>query len=229
MKYEIPPLPYPKNALAPHIGAETVELHYEKHHKGYLEKLQKLVRGKPEAERSLEALIRSASGEIFNNAAQLWNHNFYWLSMKPGGGGEPSAELARQIEESFGSYRDFRTQFAAAAVGEFGSGWAWLVKGARGRLSVCSSDDADNPLQRDLMPLLTIDVWEHAYYLDYRNERKRYVEAFLDHLLNWDFVASNLTLAPPGDEGLDIQGEGNTEADERYRERATAFAQSHRS
>ena len=194
--HEIPPLPYPKNALAPHIGAETVELHYEKHHKGYLEKLHKLVRGKPEAERSLEELIRSTSGELFNNAAQVWTHNFYWLSMKPDGGGEPSDDLARQIDDSFGSYRDFREQFAAAAVGEFGSGWAWLVKGARGRLYVCSSDDAENPLQRDLMPLLTLDVWEHAYYLDYRHERKRYVETFLDHLLNWDFVASNLTLAP---------------------------------
>jgi len=194
--HEMPPLPYPKNALAPHIGAETVELHYEKHHKGYLEKLTKLVRGKPEADRSLEELIRSASGEVFNNAAQVWNHNFYWLSMKPGGGGEPTDDLAREIDASFGSYRNFREQFAKAAIGEFGSGWAWLVKGAQDRLYVCNSDDAENPLQRDLMPLLTIDVWEHAYYLDYRNERKRYVEAFLDHLLNWDFAASNLTLAP---------------------------------
>jgi Fe-Mn family superoxide dismutase len=126
----------------------------------------------------------------------VWNHNFYWLSMKPEGGGEPSDKLAEQIDASFGSYRDFRKQFAAAAIGEFGSGWAWLVKGAGGRLFVCSSDDAENPLQRDLLPLLTLDVWEHAYYLDYRNERNRYVEKFLDHLLNWDFVASNLTLAP---------------------------------
>jgi Fe-Mn family superoxide dismutase len=194
--YEIPPLRYPRNALAPHIGAETVELHYEKHHKGYLEKLVQLVRGKPEAECSLEELIRSASGELFNNAAQVWNHNFYWLSMTPDGGGEPSDDLARQIDQSFGSYRDFREQFSKAAVGEFGSGWAWLVKGAQDRLYVCSSDDAENPLQRDLTPLLTLDVWEHAYYLDYRNERKRYVETFLDHLLDWDFVASNLTLAP---------------------------------
>jgi Fe-Mn family superoxide dismutase len=224
-RYEVPPLPYPKNALAPHIGAETVELHYEKHHKGYLEKLQKLVRGKPEADCSLEQLIRSASGEIFNNAAQVWNHNFYWLSMKPDGGGEPTSELSKQIEESFGSYRDFREKFTQAAVGEFGSGWAWLVKGARGRMYVCSSDDAENPLQRDLVPLLTLDVWEHAYYLDYRNERKRYVEVFLDHLLNWDFVASNLTLAPSPYEGLDIQGEGNREADARYRLGATEFAQ----
>jgi Fe-Mn family superoxide dismutase len=228
MKFEIPPLPYPKNALAPFIGAETVDLHYEKHHKGYLEKLEKLVRGKPEADDGLEDLIRTARGEVFNNAAQVWNHNFYWLSMKPGGGGEPAGELATRIDESFGSYIEFRAQFAAAAVGEFGSGWTWLVQGPGGRLLVCNSNDAENPLQRDLVSLLTLDVWEHAYYLDYRNERARYVEMFLDHLLDWDFVATNLTLAPPADEGLDIQGEGNPEADERYRERATAFAKSRR-
>jgi Fe-Mn family superoxide dismutase len=228
MKFELPPLPYPKNALAPFIGAETVDLHYEKHHKGYLEKLEKLVRGKPEAEHSLEDLIRNARGEVFNNAAQVWNHNFYWLSMRPDGGGEPAGDLATRIEQSFGSYIEFRAQFAEAAIGEFGSGWAWLVQGLDGRLLVCKSDDAENPLQRDLVPLLTIDVWEHAYYLDYRNERARYVNEFLDHLLNWDFVATNLTLAPPADEGLDIRGEGDPEADERYRERATAFAESGR-
>ena len=228
MKFEIDPLPYPKNALAPFIGAETVDLHYEKHHKGYLEKLEKLVRGKPEADESLEDLIRTARGDVFNNAAQVWNHNFYWLSMRPGGGGEPTGELATRIDESFGSYIEFRAQFAAAAVGEFGSGWTWLVQGPSGGLVVCNSNDAENPLQRDLVPLLTLDVWEHAYYLDYRNERARYVEKFLDHLLNWDFVATNLTLAPPADEGLDIQGEGNPEADGRYRERATAFAKSRR-
>jgi Fe-Mn family superoxide dismutase len=228
MKFEIPPLPYPKNALAPFIGAETVDLHYEKHHKGYLDKLEKLVRGKPEADQTLEHLIRTARGEVFNNAAQVWNHNFYWLSMKPGGGGEPAGDLATRIEQSFGSYIEFRAQFAQAAIGEFGSGWAWLVQGLSGRLVVCSSDDAENPLQRDLVPLVTIDVWEHAYYLDYHNERARYVDKFLDHLLDWDFVATNLTLAPPADEGLDIQGEGNPEADERYRKRATAFARSDR-
>jgi superoxide dismutase, Fe-Mn family len=228
MKFEIPPLPYPKNALAPFIGAETVDLHYEKHHKGYLEKLEKLVRGKPEADGSLEDLIRTARGDVFNNSAQVWNHNFYWLSMQPGGGGEPTGELATRIEQSFGSYIEFRAHFAEAAVGEFGSGWTWLVQGESGRLVVCNSNDAENPLQRNLVPLLTLDVWEHAYYLDYRNERARYVEMFLDHLLNWDFVATNLTLAPPADEGLDIQGEGNPEADERYRERATAFAESGR-
>ena len=228
MKFEIAPLPYPKNALAPFLGAETVDLHYEKHHKGYLEKLEKLLRGKPEADQSLEELIRTSHGEVFNNAAQVWNHNFYWLSMKPGGGGEPAGELATRLEQSFGSYIEFRAQFAQAAIGEFGSGWAWLVQGPSGRLVVCSSDDAENPLQREIVPLLTIDVWEHAYYLDYRNERARYVDKFLDHLLDWDFVATNLTLAPPAGEGLDIQGEGNPEADARYRERATAFAKSDR-
>ena len=205
MKFEIPPLPYPKNALATFIGAETVDLHYEKHHKGYLEKLEKLLRGKPEADQSLEDLICSARGDVFNNAAQIWNHNFYWLSMRPGGGGEPAGELATRIEQSFGSYIEFRAQFAAAAVGEFGSGWTWLVHGPSGGLVVCNSNDAENPLQRDLVPLLTLDVWEHAYYLDYRNERARYVDMFLDHLLDWDFVATNLTLAPPADEGLDLQ------------------------
>jgi len=228
MKFEIDPLPYPKNALAPFIGAETVDLHYEKHHKGYLEKLEKLVRGKPEADESLEDLIRTARGDVFNNAAQVWNHNFYWLSMRPGGGGEPTGELATRIDASFGSYIEFRAQFTEAAVGEFGSGSTWLVQGPSGGLVVCNSNDAENPLQRDLVPLLTLDVWEHAYYLDYRNERARYVEKFLDHLLNWDFVATNLTLAPPADEGLDIQGEGNPEADERYREQATRFAKSGR-
>src|SRR5262245_19349209 len=228
MKFEIPPLPYPKNALAPFIGAETVDLHYEKHHRGYLDKLEKLVRGKPEADLSLEDLIRRARGEMFNNAAQVWNHDFYWLSMKPGGGGEPAGELAARVEQSLGWYIEFTAKFAEPAIGEFGSGSACLVQGAICNHVVCSSDDAENPLQRDLVPLLTLDVWEHAYYLDYRNERARYVEMFLDHLLDWDFVATNLTLAPPADEGLDIRGEGNPEADERYRERATRFARSGR-
>jgi len=228
MKFELPPLPYPKNALVPHISAETVELHYEKHHKGYLDKLKKLVSGKPEEERSLEELIRSARGDVFNNAAQVWNHTFYWQSLEPEGGGRPADGLAKMIDESFGSYDSFRSQFADAANGEFGSGWAWLVKGVSGNLLVCNSSDAENPLQGGLVPLLTLDVWEHAYYLDYRNQRARYVESFLDHLLNWNFVATNLVLAPPANDGEDIQGEGNPEADRRYREGATAFAKSGR-
>ena len=203
MKFEIPPLPYPKDALEPHLSAETLELHYEKHHKGYLEKLRKNIEGKPEAERSLEDLIRTADGDLFNDD-----------------------ELLGVIESSFGGFERFRERFTKAANGEFGSGWAWLVKDATGRLSVRSSSDAENPLQRNLTPLLTLDVWEHAYYVDYRNERARYVETFLDHLLNWDFVASNLALAPTPDAEGDIQGEGNRDADRRYREGATAFAES---
>jgi len=195
MKFEIPPLPYAKDALEPHISAETVDIHYEKHHKGYLAKLRKQIEGKPEAERSLEDLIRTSSGNLFDNAAQVWNHSFYWMSMKPNGGGDPEDELREQIESAFGSTKQFRELFAEAANGEFGSGWAWLVQDGRGRLSVRNSSDAENPLQRGLVPLLTLDVWEHAYYVDYRNERARYVDAFLDHLLNWDFVAANLALS----------------------------------
>ena len=225
-KFEIPPLPYRKDALAPFISAETVELHYEKHHKGYLKKLNDLVKGKPEADRSLEDLIRTAKGDLFNNAAQVWNHNFYWLSLAPNRGGKPTDEIAKRIDASFGSYANFRREFAAAANGEFGSGWAWLVQGMSGDLLVCNSNDAENPVQRNLVPLLTLDVWEHAYYVDYRNERARYVESFLDHLLNWEFVATNLTLAPPANDEREMHGEGDAEADARYRERATAFARS---
>jgi Fe-Mn family superoxide dismutase len=199
MKFEIPPLPYAKDALEPHLSAETLELHYEKHHKGYLEKLRKAIEGKPEADRSLEELIRTASDDLFNNAAQVWNHTFYWKSLSPKGGGEPPAAVRRPIETAFGSFDRFREAFADAANGEFGSGWAWLVRDANGRLRVRSSSDAENPLQRGQTPLLTLDVWEHAYYVDYRNERARYVEAFLDHLVNWDFVAANLTDAPSDD------------------------------
>lgn len=225
MKFELPPLPYAKDALEPHLSAETVELHYEKHHKGYLEKLRKSIEGKPEAQRSLEDLIRDARGDLFNNAAQVWNHTFYWMSLRPGGGGKPGEPLLGAIESSFGSLDRFREQFAEAANGEFGSGWAWLVQDPAGRLSVRSSSDAENPLQRNLTPLLTLDVWEHAYYVDYRNERARYVEAFLDHLLNWDFVAANLARAAHG-ERPDVQGEGNRKADRRYRNGATEFAKS---
>ena len=204
MKFEIPPLPYPKNALEPHLSAETLELHYEKHHKGYLEKLRKGIEGKPEAERSLEDLIRTAEGEIFNNAAQVWNHTFYWKSLRPDGGGKPKDELLGVLESSFGSLDSFRERFADAAIRQFGSGWAWLVQSPTGRLSGRSSSDAENPLQLSLTPLLTLDVWEHAYYVDYRNERARYVKAFLDHLLNWDFVASNLSLA--SEAGRQVRG-----------------------
>jgi len=195
MKFDLQPLPFEKDALEPYVSAETVDLHYEKHHRGYLEKLRKSIEDKPEGERSLAELIRNTDGDLFNNAAQVWNHDFYWHSLAPGGGGSPRGELLRVMESSFGSIDRFRAQFADAANGEFGSGWAWLVVGSSGRLRVQSSSDAENPLQGDLVPLLTLDVWEHAYYVDYRNERARYVEAFLEHLVNWDFVASNLDQA----------------------------------
>jgi Fe-Mn family superoxide dismutase len=195
MDFAIPPLPYRKNALEPHISEETVELHYEKHHKGYLSKLEKGLAGKPDAKKSLVELVRSTSGDLFNNAAQVWNHNFYWKSLHPEGGGKPDASVLAEIESAFGSYDRFRSEFTEAATGEFGSGWAWLVRSPDGKLSVRSSSDAENPSQRHLVPLVTLDVWEHAYYVEYRNERARYVDAFLDHLINWQFVAENLASA----------------------------------
>jgi Fe-Mn family superoxide dismutase len=195
VKRELPPLPYGKGALAPHLSARTLDLHYEKHHKGYLEKLAKLVRGKPEEKLSLEELIRRATGDVFDNAAQVWNHTFYWHSMRPPGGARPSKHVRDALAGSFGSLTEFKQRFAEAANGRFGSGWAWLVKDARGRLRIQSTANAGNPLQQGCVPLLTLDVWEHAYYLDYRNERERYVRGFLDQLLNWDFLAANLEAA----------------------------------
>lgn len=228
MSFEIAPLPYAKDALAPILSASTLEVHYEKHHKGYLAKLRKLTDGKPEASQSLEDLIRTAHGELFNNAAQVWNHSFYWRCMRPPGGAKPAGALLRALEAAFGSFEHFRSQFADAAIGEFGSGWAWLTQDAMGKLRVSSSDDAENPLRRGALPLLTLDVWEHAYYLDYRNERARYVDGFLDQLVNWDFVSANLEAAMQQRAASANQGEGDREADERYRQGATAFAASGR-
>jgi superoxide dismutase, Fe-Mn family len=195
MKLALPPLPYAKGALAPHLSMRTVDVHYEKHHKSYLRKLAKLVRGKPEEKLSLEELVRHATGDVFDNAAQVWNHNFYWRSMRPGGSRRLEAPLRTLLASSFGSVADFKQRFAEAANGRFGSGWAWLVKDGRGRLRIESSSNAENPLQRGAVPLLALDVWEHAYYLDYQSERDRYVRGFLDHLLNWDFVVENLDAA----------------------------------
>lgn len=197
MKFQLDPLPYPKKALAPHIGEETLTYHYEKHHLGYLSKLEKAIADTPKAEMSLEELIRNENGDLFNNAAQVWNHSFYWKCLSPDGGGDPEGDVAAALKSAFGSADGFREKFTQAATGEFGSGWAWLVIDPNGRLAVRSSSDAENPLQVHMTPLLTLDVWEHAYYLDYRNERARYVEAFLEHLVNWEFVAENLKAAPP--------------------------------
>ena len=191
MKFELPPLPYDKSALAPYVSARTLELHYEKHHRGYLTKLEKAIRGTPVAEKSLVDIIRESDGAVFNNAAQVWNHTFYWDSMKPRGGGKPSSEFLRVIERDLGSFPEFTQQFSEAAMGEFGSGWAWLVLSNSGKLRVIASHDAENPLQTNAVPLLTIDVWEHAYYVDYQNERDRYISGYLDHLVNWDFAEKN--------------------------------------
>lgn len=192
MNIEIPKLPYAYDALEPVISSRTLELHFDKHHQGYVTKLEKAIAGTPRAERSLEELIRETDGDVFNNAAQVWNHSFYWQSLKPGGGGEPKGELANAIKSGFGSFAAMRDAFHDAATGEFGSGWAWLVLDRDGRLRVASSSDAENPLQKGHTPLLTIDVWEHAYYLDYQNRRAEYVDGVLDRLINWDFAVENV-------------------------------------
>jgi Fe-Mn family superoxide dismutase len=204
MKFELDPLPYRENELAPHIGAETVDLHYHKHHAGYLRKLADEIRGRPIADRPLDEIVKAEKPEssIFRNAAQVWNHTFYWNSLAPKGGGRPSGKLADQLKRDFGDIDNFKQRYAEAAKGEFGSGWAWLVADQAGRLSVLSTTDANNPMREDYRPLLALDVWEHAYYLDYKNERGRYVEACLDHLLNWQFAESNYEMAAIADLAL---------------------------
>ncbi len=193
MEFEVSPLPYRVSALEPWISARTVEFHYEKHHKGYLKKLRDRIEGTERANQSLEALIRTERGSLYDNAAQVWNHDFYWRSMKPTDRiCDPKPVVRSALVDRFGSLDGFRKEFADAANGEFGSGWAWLVRNPDGKLEVLNSSDAENPLQRGQTPLLTIDVWEHAYYLDYQNERSRYVDGFVEHLLNWDLVADNL-------------------------------------
>ena len=190
MAIELPELPWSKDALAPHISAETIDYHYGKHHAGYVKKLNAAIEGSDLAEKSLVDIIR-AGGGTFNNAAQIWNHTFYWNSLSPSGGGEPSGAIADAINGSFGSYANFREEFAKAAATQFGSGWAWLV--AEGdKLAVQKSKDAETPITTSAKPLLTIDVWEHAYYIDYRNERPRYIETYLEQLINWDFANQNL-------------------------------------
>ena len=192
MAFELPALPYAKDALAPHISGETLDYHYGKHHQAYVTNLNKLVEGKPEASKSLEDIILSSDGGVFNNAAQIWNHTFYWQSMKPNGGGQPTGDLADAINRDFGSFEKFAEEFTAAATTQFGSGWAWLVLGKDKKLAVTKTPNADLPLKHGQKALLTIDVWEHAYYIDYRNARPKYIETFLSHLANWDFALANL-------------------------------------
>jgi superoxide dismutase, Fe-Mn family len=191
MPHVLPPLPYPRSALAPAISAETLEFHYGKHHQAYVDNLNKLVPGTPLESASLDQIVLKAQGPLFNNAAQVWNHSFYWNCLKPGGGGQPSGAVAQAIEQSFGSFADFRQQFTQAATTLFGSGWAWLVKKADGKLAIVQASNAANPMTSGDRPVLTCDVWEHAYYIDYRNARPKYVEAFWN-LVNWDFAARNL-------------------------------------
>jgi Fe-Mn family superoxide dismutase len=190
MAFTLPELPYAKNALAPHVSQETIEFHHGKHHQRYVDLLNELVNGTDMAGKSLEELVRTSSGKVFNNAAQVWNHTFYWHSMKPQGGGQPTGALAAAIDASFGSFAAFKEKFTNVAVGHFASGWAWLVKEENGGLAVIDTHDAGSPLTMGKTPLLTCDVWEHAYYIDHRNARPKYVEGFWN-LVNWDFAAQN--------------------------------------
>ena len=190
--HELPPLPYAIDALAPHISRETLEHHYGKHHRAYVDKLNELVQGTEFETMSLADLIKRTTGPVFNNAAQAWNHDFYWSCLSPRGGGAPTGELARAIDAGFGSFDAFASRFKSSALSKFGSGWTWLTRCTDGTLAIRNSDNADNPLRANETPLLTCDVWEHAYYIDYRNQRAKYLDAFW-HLVNWDFVARNLT------------------------------------
>lgn len=191
MPFELPALPYAKDALAPHISEETLDFHYGKHHNTYVVNLNGLIENSEYADMSLEDIIRKSSGPVFNNAAQVWNHTFYWNCLSPNGGDAPSGALADAINAKFGSFEEFKKAFSADCIGNFGSGWTWLVKNAAGELEIMKTSNAGCPITEGVTPLMTCDVWEHAYYIDYRNARPAYVEAFWK-LVNWDFVASNL-------------------------------------
>jgi Fe-Mn family superoxide dismutase len=191
MEHVLPPLPYAMDALAPHISKETFEFHYGKHHQAYATNLNNLIKGTEFEHAALEDIVKKSSGGIFNNSAQVWNHSFFWNSMKPGGGGAPSGALLDAINKKWGSVDDFKKAFQASAVGNFGSGWTWLVKKPDGSVDIANTSNAATPLTSADKPLLTIDVWEHAYYIDYRNARPKFVETFLNYLANWDFAAKN--------------------------------------
>ncbi len=191
MAFTLPNLPYAKDALAPHMSAETLEYHHGKHHNAYVTNLNKLLEGKPEANKSLEEIIMSSDGGVFNNAAQVYNHTFFWSCLKPNGGGQPTGDLAQAITRDFGSFDKFKEEFTNAAVTQFGSGWAWLVLDG-GKLSIMKTSNADLPMKHGKKALFTVDVWEHAYYIDYRNLRPKFVETILANLANWDFALENL-------------------------------------
>lgn len=190
MEHKLPELPYAKNALAPIISEETLEFHYGKHHQAYVTNLNNLIKGSEFENATLEEIIKKSSGGIFNNAAQVWNHTFYWHSIAPNAGGEPTGKIAEAINKSFGSFAAFKEKFSASAVGNFGSGWTWLAKKSDGSLEIVNTSNAGCPLKDGVHAILTIDVWEHAYYIDYRNARPKYVEAFWN-LVNWKFAEEN--------------------------------------
>lgn len=190
MAIELPALPYDRDALAPHISKETLDYHYGKHHNTYVVKLNGLIEGTDFADKDLEYIVKHSEGGVFNNSAQVWNHTFYWNCLSPNGGGEPTGELASAISQAFGSFTDFQAQLTDKAVNNFGSGWTWLVKNPDGSLEIVNTSNAATPLTGQQKPLLTVDVWEHAYYIDYRNVRPDYLKAFWN-LVNWEFVANN--------------------------------------
>ncbi len=191
MEHKLPSLPYALDALQPHLSKETLEFHYGKHHQTYVTNLNNLIKGTEFADLSLEEIIKKSSGGMFNNAAQVWNHTFYWNGLSPQGGGQPTGKLAEAINQSFGSFDKFKEEFTKTAINTFGSGWAWLVKNTDGKLALVSTSNAATPMTSGSTALLTCDVWEHAYYIDYRNARAKYVEAFWN-LVNWESVAKNL-------------------------------------
>jgi Fe-Mn family superoxide dismutase len=194
--FELAALPYKEDALAPVISSNTIGFHFGKHHKGHVDNLNRLAKGTPYEALDLEKIVllsaKKKDAAVFNKAAQVWNHDFYWRSMRPNGGGKPSGKMLEKINESFGDWDSFRKAFAETTVSQFGTGWGWLVSDEKGKLSVVKTEDAEVPITRGLTPLLTIDVWEHAYYLDYQNRRAAYVDAVIDKLLNWDFAAKNI-------------------------------------
>jgi len=196
MAFELPSLPYDATALEPHISANTLGFHHGKHHNAYVTNLNNLIQGTPLVDQDLETIIKATAGDaaqagIFNNAAQVWNHTFFWNSMSANGGGAPTGDLASKIDAAFGSLNDFKAAFKAAGIGQFGSGWVWLVSN-NGNLEIVKTANAETPLTDGLTPLVTCDVWEHAYYLDFQNRRPDFLQAFLDNLVNWEFAASNL-------------------------------------
>jgi Fe-Mn family superoxide dismutase len=191
MEHVLSALPYAYDALAPHMSKETFEFHYGKHHQAYVTNLNNLIKGTEFENASLEDIVKKSSGAVFNNAAQVWNHTFFWLCMKPNGGGEPIGALAAAINQKWGSYAVFKEAFSKSAVGNFGSGWTWLVKKPDGSVDIVNTSNAATPLTADDKPLLTLDVWEHAYYIDHRNARPKFVETFLNSMVNWEFAAQN--------------------------------------